>query len=98
MIDVTGDLLGAAARSDVLGAHERRASGLSGERDQVVGDQRHRSPRASLPRRVGGRIHDHLADHPPARVVGIAPRDEKSCERLCHPERPWLGAVAVEMA
>ncbi len=69
MVYVSGDLLGPALCGDVLGASQRRASALSGQVQQVLGDQRDRAPCALLPWGVGRRLDDHLAHHAPARVV-----------------------------
>jgi hypothetical protein len=96
-IDVTGDLLGATLRGDVLCAYQLRAPTLAGEIEQVIGDKRNRPPGALLPRCVGGRVDDDLPDDSPARVVGVATGDEKSRQRLGHAERTRLRPVAVEM-
>jgi hypothetical protein len=98
LIDVDRDLFGAALGGDVLSAGQLRAAAVACKADQVLCYQRHRSPRALLPRRVGRRVDDDLTDDPPARVVRIAARYKKPCERLRHPQRSWLGPVAVEMS
>jgi hypothetical protein len=54
LIDMTGNLLDAASRGDVLGACELRAATLTRKAQQVLGDEWHRSARAFLPRCVGG--------------------------------------------
>lgn len=92
-----GDLLGAALGGDVLGTRQRRAPLAAGEGHQVVGDQPHGSPRAFLPGRIGGGVHDNLTDDPPAGVVRVAASDEKPGQRLGDSGRAWLGTVAVEM-
>ena len=98
LIDVDGDLFGAAPGSDVLGADQRRAATLAREADQVFGHQWYGAPRAFLPRCVGGRVDDNLPDHSPTRVVRIAARDEKPRQCLCQPQRSWLAAVAVQVS
>jgi len=98
LIDVDGDLLGAALGGDMLSVGQLDAPVVAGKADQVLGYQWHGAPRAFLPRRVRRGLDDDLTDHSPARVVGIAACDEKPRERLCHPQRPWLGRVTVEMS
>lgn len=93
-----GDLLRAALRRDVLGAGERGAAALAGEAQQVLGDLRDGASRALLPRGVGGRVDHHLADDPPARVVGFTAADEEVRQRLGEGDRAGLRAVAVEVA
>lgn len=95
---MNGDLFGAALSGEMLSARKLRAATVACEGDQVLGYQRHRSPRALLPRRVGRRVDDDLADDPPARMVRIAARHKKPCERLCYAQRSWLGPMAVEMS
>jgi hypothetical protein len=97
LIDVNGDLLGAALGSDVLCARQRRASAVAGEGDEILGDEWYGAPRALLPRRVGRRVNDNLTDDPPARVMGVTAGDEKPRQRLGDPGRARLGAMAVEM-
>lgn len=94
---MNGDLFGATLGSDVLSARQVRAPRVAREADEVVGYQRHGSPSAFLPRRVGCRVDDDLTDDTPALVVGVTARDEKPRERLRYAQRPWLGPVAVEM-
>jgi hypothetical protein len=98
LIDVNGDLLGAALRSYVLCARQLRAPAVPGKADQVLGHQRHRSPRAFLPRGVRRRVNDYLTDDSPACMVGIAARDQEARQRLGNPHCLWLGPVAVEVA
>ena len=98
MINVTGDLFGATLSGDVLSACQLRSATVAREADQVLRYQWHRPPRAFLPGGVGRRVHHDLTHDAPARMVRIAARDKKSRERLCHPVRPGLGPVAVEMS
>ena len=98
MINVTGDLFGTTLRSHMLSARQLRSATVAREADQVLSHQRHRPPRAFLPRGVGRRVHNDLTHDSPARMMRIAARDKKSRERLCHPVRPGLGPVAVEMS
>lgn len=98
MIDVHGDLLGAALGGDVLGTRQRSAPVVAGEVHQVVGDQPHSSPRAFLPRCIGRGVHDNLTHDPPAGVVGVAAGDEKPGQSLGDSGRSRLGAMAVEMS
>ena len=97
LINVYGDLFDAALGSDVLSARERRAPTDARKADEVVGYHRHGAPRALLPRRIGSRVDDDLTDDSPARVVRIAARNEKPCERMCHSHRLRLRSMAVEM-
>jgi hypothetical protein len=97
LIDVTGDLFGAPLGGDVLGARELGANTLTGKAQQVTGDERYCAARAFLPRRVGGGIHDDLADDSPAGVMGVAASDEKPCERLGDTRCSGLGRVAIQM-
>lgn len=61
-------------------------------------DQRHSPARALLPRRVSGRLHDHLTHDSPTRMVGVAASDEKPRQRLRDTDRTRLGPVAIKMA
>ncbi len=97
LIDVNGDLLGAALRRDVLRACELGATAVAPKLDQIVCHQRHRPARTLLPRRVGSRVDHDLTHNPPTRVMRIAPRNQKASERLRHPERLRLGAMTVQM-
>ena len=54
LVNVTGNLLGAALGGDVLDAYELRAAALTGKAQQVVSHGCHCPARAFLPRRVGG--------------------------------------------
>jgi hypothetical protein len=98
LIDVTGDLLRAALGGDVLGARELRSAALSGQVQQITRYEWHSSAGALLPRCVGGRIHHHLTNDSPARMMGVAASDEKARERLGDTGCPRLGSMAVEMA
>ncbi len=95
---MNSDLLGAPLSSDVLYPRQLRTPTVAGEADEVLGHQRHRTPRTFLPRRVRRRVDDNLANNPPARVMRIAARNEKARERLRNTGRSWLGPVAVEMS
>lgn len=98
LIDVTSDLLRAALGGDVLGARELRAATRSGKVQQIGGYERHCPAGTLLPRSVGGRIHHDLTNDSPARMMRVAPSDEKARERLGNGGCPRLGAVTVEMA
>jgi hypothetical protein len=77
LVNVNGDLLGAALGGDVLGAGERRPAMVAGKPEEIFGHQRYRAPRAPLPRRVSRRIDDNLAHDPPTSVVRIAAGNEE---------------------
>jgi len=98
LINVNGDLFGTTLSGDMLSARQLRSATITREADQVLRYHRHGPPRALLPRGVGRRVHNDLTHDSPARMVRIAARDKKSRERLCHPDRPGLGPVAVEMS
>ena len=57
VVHMRGELLGATAGRDVLGAVQRRASLGGREAQEVLRDERDRAARALLPRRVGGGLH-----------------------------------------
>ena len=95
---MTGDLFGTTLSGYMLSARELRSTTVAREADQVLSYQRHRPPRAFLPWSVSRRVHNNLTHDPPARMVRIAARDKKPRERLCHPVRPRLRPVAVEMS
>jgi hypothetical protein len=97
LINVNGDLLGAALSGDMLGACQRRPPTLAGKPDEILRYQRYRAPRAPLPRRVSGRIDDNLTHDSPASMVRIATRNEKPGQRLGHPQSSGLGPVTVEV-
>jgi hypothetical protein len=97
MINMNGDLLSPALGGDMLSAHQLRASAVASKADEVLGHKRHGTARALFPGRVGRRVDDDLTDDSPARVVGIATRDEKPRERLCDAQRSRLGPVAIQM-
>ncbi len=90
LIDVNGDLLGAALCGDVLCTREWRTTAVTRQPEQILSDQRDCSTRALLPRCVGRRVDDDLTDNSPARVVRIAAGDQKPRERLRHPQRVGL--------
>jgi len=98
LINVNGDLFGTTLSRYMLSARQLRSATVAREADQVLGYQRHGPPRALLPRCVGRRVHNHLTHDSPACMVRIAARYKKSREGLCHPDRPGLGPVAVEMS
>ena len=91
------DLFDPARCRDVLSARQLSAPTDLSETDEVLGHQRHSTPRTLLPRRVGSRIDDDLAEDSPTRVVRIATRNKKPRECLCHSERFRLRSMAVEM-
>lgn len=95
---MNGDLFGATLSRYMLSARQLRSATVAREADQILGYQRHGPPRALLPRCVGRRVHNHLTHDSPACMVRIAARYKKSREGLCHPDRPGLGPVAVEMS
>ena len=82
VVEMPRHLLGAAARREVLGAMQRRASVLSGEAQQVGRHDRDRAARALLPWCIGSGLDDDLAYDAPARVVRLAARDQEARERL----------------
>ena len=82
----------------MLSTHQLRSATVARKADQVLSYQRHRPPRAFLPWGVSRRVHYDLTHDPPARMVRIAARDKKSRERLCHPLRPRLRPLTVEMS
>ena len=94
---MNGDLLGAPLGGDVLGAGQLGAPTVAGERDQILGDHRHRTSRALLPRRIGRRVDDNLTNDPPTSMMGVATRDKKPRERVGYSIGPGLGCVGVEM-
>jgi hypothetical protein len=69
LIYVGGDLFSPALSGDVLGVGQLGAAGGFSKSEEIVGDHRHCASRALLPRRIGCRIDDHLADDPPTGVV-----------------------------
>jgi hypothetical protein len=98
LIDVHGDLLGAALSGEMLSTRQRRPARLTGQPNEIIGDQRDRAARALLPGRVGHRIDHDLAHHSPTSMMRVAPGYEKSSERVRHSRRFGLSAVLVEMA
>ena len=94
---MTGDLLGAADRRDVLGA-------LSGVRPPSPDNASRSSATRGIARRAhfshGARragVHDDLAHDPPARVVRLATVDEEAGERLGDDRGAGLAAMHVQM-
>jgi hypothetical protein len=98
LIDVDGDLLGAALGRDVLCAREWGAPGVTRAADEVLGDQRDGPSGTFLPGRVGLGVDDHLTHDPPTGVARVTAGDEKPRQRLCHFDRVGLGPMTVEMA
>ena len=68
------------------------------EAQQVCCHQRDRAPRALLPRRIGGGLHDDLAHDAPAGVMGFTARNQEARERLRQELRVGLEAIRVEVA
>ena len=97
MIDVNRDLLGAALGGDMLGAGQRRPARVIGKPEEILRDQRHRPPRAPLPRRVSRRIDDNLTHDSPTTMVRIATRNEEPGQRLSYPHSSGLGPVTVQV-
>jgi hypothetical protein len=98
LINVGGYLFGSTLSGDVLGARQLSPPGRCAQCNEVVGDHRHSASRALLPRRIGSRIDDHLADDPPASMMRIATCDQKPCERLGDLLGVGLVPVDVEMS
>jgi hypothetical protein len=98
LVDVDRDALGAALGGDVLHLVQAGVPALRAEAQQVLGDVGDRPPRALLPRGVGRRVDDDLADDPPAGVARLAARDEELRDGVGDDLRPGLGAVLVEVA
>jgi hypothetical protein len=98
LIDVTRDLFRTTLSGYMLSTRQLRSATVTRETDQVLSHQRHRPPRAFFPWGVGRRVDNDLTHDSPPRMVGIAARDKKPRERLCHPVRAGLGAVAVEVS
>jgi hypothetical protein len=97
MVDMPGDLLGAALCRGVLGTDEPCVPVFGRDPQQVVADDRDRAPGALLPRCIGRGVDHHLADDPPTGVARLAPRDEEPGERVGDDDAVGLGAVGVEM-
>jgi hypothetical protein len=97
LINMGGDLLGAALGGDMLGACQRRPATFDGKPDEILRYQRYRAPRAPLPRRVSRRIDDNLPHDSPTSMVRIATRNEEPGQRLSHPQSSGLGPVTVQM-
>ncbi len=98
LIHMRSDLLRAPLSGDVLGLGQRGPSRRAGERDEILCNHRHRAARAFLPRWVFGGLDDHLADHPPAGVVGVAASDQKPRERIGNGAGFRIGGVTVQVS
>lgn len=98
LINVFGDLLGTTLGGDVLRMGQLRAPTLLGDPQQITSDQGYRPARALLPWRVGRRVDDHLANHTPARMVGVTAGNQKTSERFSHSGRARLAAMDIEVA
>ena len=94
---MNSDLFSAPLGGDVLGVGQLRPPAVAGERDQILGDHRHRASRALLPRRVGSRVDDNLTDDSPTSVMRVATRNKKPRERVGQSRGSGLGCVDVEM-
>jgi hypothetical protein len=94
---VGGDLFGPPLSSDVLGVRQLGTPGGASKGNEIVGDHRYSSSRTLLPWRVRGRIDDDLADDPPASVMRITTRDQKTRERVGDPLGLGVGRVDIEM-
>jgi hypothetical protein len=97
LINVNGDLLGAALSGDMLGTCQRRPATIAGKPEEILRYQRYRAPRASLPRRISRGIDDNLTHYSPTSMVRIATRDEKPGQRVGYTQRSGLGRVTVQM-
>jgi hypothetical protein len=97
LINVNGDLLGAALGGNMLGAGQRRPAAVAGELEEILRYQRYRPSRALLPRRVSWRIDDHLTDDSPAGMVRIATRHEEAGQRLGYSLSSGLGPMTVQV-
>jgi hypothetical protein len=95
LINVNGDLLGAALGGDMLGARQRRPATLTGKPDKIVRNERYRAPRAPLPGRVRRRVDDNLAHHSPTSMARIATRNKKPGQCIGHQRSSRLGSVIV---
>jgi hypothetical protein len=98
VVDVPGDLLGAALGRGVLDTNEPCAPALGRDPQHVLGHVRDRATRTLLPRSVGHRVHDDLTDDSPARMAGLAAADEEPRQRVGDDGTVGLGPVGVEMA
>ena len=76
------DLFGAPLGGDVLGVRQLRPPAVAGKRNQILGDDSYRAPRALLPRRVGRRVDHNLTDDSPTSVMRVATRDKKPRQRV----------------
>jgi hypothetical protein len=83
---VESNLFGATLGGDVLRARQRRSPLGAGKVDEILGYERYRAPRASLPRGISRGVDDNLPNGSPTGVVRIAAGDKEPCERLGHPD------------
>jgi hypothetical protein len=91
-------LLGATAGGEVLDLTQLHPSALLRDPQEITGHKRDRAASTLLPRRIGGRVHNHLADHPPARMVRVTACNQEARESLSYTRGPGLGAVAVQVS
>jgi hypothetical protein len=98
LIHMGSDLLDPPLGGDVLSMSQLHPPWVACKRHEITGNDRYRAPRALLPWRIGGRVHDDLTDDSPARVVRITPRDEKPSQRIRHALGSRIGRVPVQMA
>jgi len=98
MVEMPGDLLGAAARGEMLGAVQRRPALFGGELEKVLRDERDGAACAAFPGCVGGGVHDDLTHDAPAGVMGLAAGDEEAREGFCQDRSVRFVAARVEMA
>ena len=98
MVEMPGDLLGAAARGEMLGAVQRRPALFGGELEKVLRDERNGAACAAFPGGIGGGVHDDLTHDAPAGVMGLAAGDEEAREGFCQDRSVRFVAARVEMA
>lgn len=91
------DLFGTPLRRDVLGLYQLRSATVAGKRHEILCHHWHRAPCAFLPWGIGGRVDDNLTDHAPARMVGVAPRDQETSQGVGNALGIRLGCVHVQM-
>ena len=97
MIEMPGDLLGATARGEMLGAVQRRPALFGGELEQVLRDERDGAACAAFPRRVGGGVHDDLHARRASRRDGTR-SGRRGSARALRPDGRRLVTARVEMA
>ena len=97
MINVNGDLLGAALSGDMLGACQGCPATVAGKPEEILRNQRYRAPRAPLPWRISRGIDDNMTHDSPTCMVRIATRNEKPGQRVGYTESSGLGRVTVQM-